>query len=121
VFWLDPTGTLNLVKEGDGNGIALSPDESVLYINNLATFALDADGAPGAEGANMVSGDGLAVDCAGNLYQSGGQILNPEGQAIGSFPAGTNMAFGGADGTTLFVVSGGSTVRAIQMNVPGIP
>jgi gluconolactonase len=121
VFWIDPQGTLALIKTGDGNGIALAPDEGHLYINNLTSFELDADGVPGTEGPNIVGGDGLAADCAGNLYTSGGQIISPAGENIGSFPGGTNMAFGGPDGTTLFVVAGGSDVRAVQMNVPGIP
>jgi gluconolactonase len=121
VFWLDPQGTLKPIGQGDGNGIALSPDERTLYVNNLGTWPLDENGVPGEQGPELVGGDGLAVDCAGNLYQSGGQILSPEGESIGSFPGGTNMAFGGPDGTLLFVVSGGSNVRALHMNVPGIP
>jgi gluconolactonase len=121
VFWIDPAGTLALIETGDGNGIALSPDESTLYVNNLGTWSLDQDGVPGAKGANLVGGDGLAADCAGNLYMSGGQIVNAQGENVGNFPGGTNMAFGGPDGSTLFVVSGGSEVRALHMNIPGIP
>ncbi len=121
VFWIDPQGTLNLIEKGDGNGIALSPDQRTLYTNNLATWPLDENGVPGAKAPKLVDGDGLAVDCAGNLYQSGGQIKNAQGQGIGNFPGGTNMAFGGPDGKLLFVVSGGSNVRALHMNVPGIP
>lgn len=121
VFWIDPQGTLKLIGKGDGNGIALSPDERTLYVNNLGTWPLDENGVPGEKGPQLVGGDGLAVDCAGNLYQSGGQILSPQGENLGSFPGGTNMAFGGPDGKLLFVVSGGSTVRALHMNVPGIP
>jgi sugar lactone lactonase YvrE len=48
-------------------------------------------------------------------------IKSAQGQGIGNFPGGTNMAFGGPDGKLLFVVSGGSNVRAVHMNVPGIP
>ena len=44
-----------------------------------------------------LSADGLAVDCAGNVYRSGGAIQSPTGDNIGSFPGGTNQAFGGAD------------------------
>lgn len=121
VFYIDPQGTLKEIGKGDGNGIALSPDQRTLYVNNLGTWPLDEEGVPGEKGDQLVGGDGLAVDCAGNLYESGGAIKNAQGQNIGNFPGGTNMAFGGPDGKTLFVVSGGSNVRAIQMNVPGIP
>jgi gluconolactonase len=121
VFYIDPQGTLKEIGKGDGNGIALSPDQRTLYVNNLGTWPLDENGVPGEKAPQMVGGDGLAVDCAGNLYESGGNIKNAEGQGIGSFPGGTNMAFGGPDGKVLFVVSGGSNVRAVHMNVPGIP
>jgi hypothetical protein len=40
---------------------------------------------------------------------------------IGTFPGGTNLSLGGADGKTLLAVGGGTTVRSIQMNVPGFP
>ena len=121
VFWIDGAGALQQVGTGDGNGIALSPDERTLYVNNLGTWPLDENGVPGAKGPQSVGGDGLAVDCAGNLYESGGQIKSAQGQGLGNFPGGTNMAFGGPDGKLLFVVSGGSNVRALHMNVPGIP
>jgi gluconolactonase len=122
IFWIDPKGTLGLIHKGDdGNGIALSPDERTLYVNNVASWALDENGVPGMQGPKIVSGDGLAADCAGNLYMNSGQIVDPQGKSVGNFPGGTNMAFGGPDGTTLFVVSGGGNVRALHMNVPGIP
>ena len=122
VFWIDPKGTLALIHKGDdGNGIALSPDERTLYVNNVASWALDENGVPGMQGPKIVSGDGLAADCAGNLYMNSGQIVNAQGQNVGNFPGGTNMAFGGPDGTTLFVVSGGGNLRALHMNLPGIP
>ena len=122
IFWIDPQGTLGLIHQGDdGNGIALSPDERTLYVNNVASWALDENGVPGLQGPKVVSGDGLAADCAGNLYMNSGQIVDPQGKNVGNFPGGTNMAFGGPDGTTLFVVSGGSSVKALHMNVPGIP
>jgi sugar lactone lactonase YvrE len=69
----------------------------------------------------FVTGDGMAVDCAGNLYLSGGSIRNPQGNSVGTFPQGTNLAFGGADGKTLLVVGGNTNVRSYAMNVPGLP
>jgi sugar lactone lactonase YvrE len=40
---------------------------------------------------------------------------------VGSYPSGTNLAFGGPDGKTLLVVGLGTQVREIQMNLPGLP
>jgi len=68
-----------------------------------------------------VTGDGMAVDCAGNVYLSGGAIRSPQGANLGTFPQATNLAFGGADGTTLLLVGSGTSVRTIAMNVPGLP
>jgi len=61
------------------------------------------------------------MDCAGNVYTSSGSIINPAGTQIGTFAGGTNLAFGGADGKTLYVVGPNTTVHSIQMNVPGLP
>ena len=62
----------------------------------------------------------MAVDCAGNLYARG-TILTAEGRNIGSYGGGTNLAFGGSDGQTLLVVGPGRGVRAVPMNLPGLP
>jgi sugar lactone lactonase YvrE len=47
--------------------------------------------------------------------------LSPAGAQIGTFPGGTNLAFGGADGKTLYVVGPGTGLHAVQMNLPGMP
>jgi sugar lactone lactonase YvrE len=62
----------------------------------------------------------MAVDCAGNLYVSG-RIYSPTRQNLGSFSGGTNLAFGGPDGTTVLVVGRGTAVQELKMNVPGLP
>jgi gluconolactonase len=129
-FYIDATGTLNLIAKLSGtqpNGIALSPDEKHLYVEEdsagVSVYDLDAQGRP-SSGPRHFTGttDGISVDCAGNLYLSGGAIVDPTGAQIGSFPGGGTMAaFGGADGTTLLVVGMGSgtSLQTVQMNVPG--
>jgi gluconolactonase len=131
-FYIDATGTLNLIAKPSGvqpNGIALSPDEKHLYVEEdsagVSVYDLDAQGGL-ASGPRHFTGttDGISVDCAGNLYLSGGAIIDPTGTQIGSFPGGGTMAaFGGADGTTLLVVGMGSgtSLQTVQMNVPGPP
>jgi gluconolactonase len=131
-FYIDPTGTLNLIAKTPGlqpNGIALSPDETRLYVEEdsagVKVYDLDRQGVPSASPRAFTgTTDGISVDCAGNLYLSGGAIISPDGSQIGSFPGGGTMAaFGGADGTTLLVVGagGGTAMYTVQMNVPGPP
>ena len=129
IFYIDPGGTLNLIAKTPGlqpNGIALSPDETHLYVEEdgagTKVFDLDATGAPSGGPRDFAGGtDGLSVDCAGNLYLAGGSIISPAGMQVGSFPGGTMGVFGGADGKTLFVVANGSPHHTVQMTVPGPP
>jgi gluconolactonase len=120
IFRIDPAGALSVIAMGSANGIALSPDERRLYVLQGGMWDLDAAGLPSNRRDLFVGGDGMAVDCAGNLYASGG-IFASTGQRIGSYGGGTNLAFGGADGRTLLVVGPGTTVRALRMNLPGLP
>jgi gluconolactonase len=131
-LYLDPTGTLNLIAQPPGlqpNGIALSPDERRLYVEEdsagVKVYDLDAKGVPSASPRPFTgTTDGISVDCAGNLYLSGGAIISPAGAQIGTFPGGGTMAaFGGADGMTLLVIGGGNGtgMQTVQMNVPGPP
>jgi gluconolactonase len=115
-----PGGAVTVLQRGGLNGIALSPDEKRLYVVGMGVFDLDGAGALSNQRAFNLGGDGIAVDCAGNIYDNGGNIRNPQGQNIGTFPGGTNMAFGGPDGKTLLVVAN-KAARIVQMNVPGLP
>jgi gluconolactonase len=123
-FRIDPAGAISLIAPGACNGIALSPDQSKLYVltfGQAAVWDLDPAGVPSNRGSMAFGGDGMAVDCAGNIYVSGG-IFTGAGQRIGAYVQdGTNLAFGGADGTTLLVVGFGQPVRELKMNVPGLP
>jgi sugar lactone lactonase YvrE len=107
---------------GPPNGVLLSSDERLLYVVGQGVWDLDPMGAPSNKRAFPLNGaDGLGLDCAGNVYLPNGTIENASGNMIGTFPGGTNLSFGGADGKTLLVVGGGTTVRSIRMNVPGFP
>jgi gluconolactonase len=114
------------------NGIAFSPDERYLYVTNWDTamkvvmrYEVAADGslqngtvffdmtsAPGEEAL-----DGMKVDRDGNLFVSGPGgvwILSPEGRHLGTIrgpelPA--NMAWGDADGRTLYLTARAGVYR----------
>ena len=121
VLRIDPAGKLTKISDGNFNGIALSPDERTLYVVRTQIWDLDAQGAPTTKRTMFQNnGDGMAVDCAGNVYVDG-KIFQPDGTQIGSWGAGTNLAFGGPDGKTVLVAGSGKTVRELKMNLPGLP
>jgi gluconolactonase len=118
---MDPAGQLSVIARGTVNGIAISPDEKRLYVVFMGVWELDDVGAPVKKaGAFPLGNDGLAVDCAGNVYDQGGNIHTAAGGAAGKFPGGTNMAFGGPEGKTMLVVSG-KGAHTVEMNLPGLP
>jgi len=126
------------------NGLAFSPDEKILYINDsrrrhIRAFNVDATWDSGLLelGSDRVFGDlggsgrgvpdGMKVDVEGNVYCTGPGgiwIINPAGEHLGTIlladKIATNLAFGGDDWTTLFITTYGELGR-IQVNVAGIP
>lgn len=111
------------------NGIALSPDEKILYVNGggkLTRYEVHSDGSV-ANGRlfidltteKMPGGtDGMKVDPAGNVFTTGPGgiwIISPAGKPLGriQLPEGrlTNLAFGDADGKTLYIVTQPSLFR----------
>jgi gluconolactonase len=129
---------------GFPNGIALSPDEKYLYLSagfkKIMRYELKADGTLGAGGV-FVEGDegivdGMKTDKAGNLYSTGGagpgvvRISSAEGKHLGSlylpFPhkeprqpvCATNVAFGDADGKSLYITACANVYR-IRTKVSG--
>jgi gluconolactonase len=121
------------------NGIALSPDEKVLYVaNSDATrklwmrYAVMPDGtlAAGRVFADVTAEkadglpDGLKVDEKGNVWATGPGgvwVFSPEGKHLGTLkPAEVpaNVAFGGPDGKTLFMTARTGLYR-IQTTVAG--
>ena len=137
VYRVSPAAQVSLIDDtfAEPNGIALSPDESVLYVadynNNVVyTFAVAADGSTSNRKsfATVTSPDGFAVDCAGNLYVASGtpgaiQVYSPTGTKLGSVTVAaslSNMAFGGNDGKTLYITAG-KALYSLDMNLPGYP
>jgi gluconolactonase len=138
VYSRTPAGEIRVV-ELDGrrpNGITLSRDQDVVYVSvesprETLAFDLADDGSLLNARQFVADGsDGMTLDCAGNLYLTGAgsvRIYAPDGAALGTIPVPgatgpdpTNVAFGGADRTTLYITGGGS-LRAVQLNIPGFP
>lgn len=142
VYRVSPGGVITLLDGSINkpNGIALSNDETWLYVGHpggMVRYAVTADltvTMPSAVfGSGLAEVDGLAMDCAGNIYvtqYSAGvvAVLNPDGIAIGTIdvaPGLTNAAFGGPEGKTLFLTAGdpaaGDAVFAVELKIPGRP
>ena len=123
------------------NGLALSPDESILYVSdtrrrNIRAYDLQANGTTALETSRTLvdlSGDepgvpdGLKVDSEGNLYCGGAgglYSIDPDGTKLGRIVHGhngtTNVAFGGSDWKTLYFTSR-SALFSIDVKIAGIP
>jgi gluconolactonase len=118
---IEPDGTVQKISSGNFNGIGLSPDEKKLYVVRTEIWDLDEEGVPSNRQTMFQNnGDGLAVDCAGNVYVDG-KIFGPNGQQVGSWGSGINLAFGGEDGKTVLVAGQGKALKELTVNVPGLP
>ena len=145
VYRYDPaTERLSVVADSFNkpNGIAFSPDESVLYITDSGANqeagsyyvnlphhirAFDV-----LEGRRLANGrlfavttpgfpDGLKVDADGRVYASafsGVQVFNPSGDLIGEIqlPGAVNFAFGGPDDNTLYIIADTAIWAAVLKN-----
>jgi|CXWL01.1.fsa_nt_gi gluconolactonase len=138
VYRLSAQGDLSVVDDSlkNPNGIALSPDESVLYVNGNAEQAVVraypiVNHVPQA-GHDLVTGllypDGMTVDCHGNLYVTEHtrqhlRVFSAKGTALATIQVDaniTNAAFGGAQGKTLYITGAGA-VWKIALDVSGSP
>jgi gluconolactonase len=141
VYRIDPDGSLHLaISEGftQPNGLAFSPDESMLYVGDsqerliwrypvqgdlsLTDRVLFVDqrgdsrrGAP----------DGMKVDTEGRLWTTGAggvSVHSSAGKYLGVFEMdehAANLTFGGADSSTLFMTAG-TSVYAVETAVRGV-
>ena len=141
VYRVSPAGAVSVVDEtiGQPNGVTLSLDEKTLFVDGdagLFSFLVMPDGSTGPKtpfgnpGAYTGS-DGMAMDCAGDLYvvhNADVAVLGPTGTELGRITitgaqAATNVAFGGADHKTLFITTLDAKpgVYQVGMSVPGMP
>lgn len=140
VYRILPNGALELLIDDFDrpNGLAFSPDESILYIDDsprrhVRAFDVRSDGTltnsrvfadmghpqPG-------SPDGMKIDEAGNLYVTGATgvwVFESDGTHLGVIvtperPA--NCAWGDDDRTSLYITARTSLYR-VRVKVPGLP
>ena len=140
VYRLAPDGKLTLLVKDLvlPNGIAFSPDEQKLYVNNseakyIAVYDVKPDGTVTNERlfADLKDAsqggvpDGLKVDLDGNVYSTGPGgvwILSPEGKVLGKISVpetATNVAWGESDRKTLYITANTSLYR-IRLKIAGV-
>jgi len=136
VYRLDvATGNVTVVQKDfdQPNGLCFAPDHQRLYIadsgkhQRVGAFPVQADGTLGKPSFWLDGGaDGIRCDVQGNLFttaRDGIRVYAPDGKHLATIacpeqPA--NCAFGGADGTTLFVTARTSLYR-LSLRVAGAP
>lgn len=138
--WKEGKLTLLAHELSGPNGIAFSPDEKHLYVGNwdaqkkvVMRYPVKADGTldkgvvffdmTAAPGEDAI--DGVKVDVKGNLYVSGPGglwILSPQGKHLGTIKGPKhphNMAWGDADGKTLYLTAQSALYR-MRLMVEGV-
>jgi len=144
VYRLSPDlGTLSLLVSDFivPNGLAFTPDEKHLYVNDsrrghIRVFELIPNGMlakhtdrvfADLRGSDPGVPDGMKVDTAGNVYCGGAggiYILDPSGKKLGrivhGYAATTNIAFGGDDWKTLYFTSR-NQLASVKLKIAGLP
>ena len=140
VFRLDPrSGALRVVSDWveEPNGLAFSPDESVLYVSDTsAALRTDGGGNHHIVAFDVVAGqdlanprvfavvnpglsDGFRVDHHGFVYtssQDSVQVYHPDGTRVGRIAVPEkvgNLVFGGPVGNELFICASSSLYRMV--------
>jgi gluconolactonase len=133
-------GKLSVVNKDFGapNGLAFSPDEKYLYVDDSFTktywrFDVQPDGtltnktllvdASSSKDAGVP--DGMKIDKQGNIYAAGPGgvwVISPDGKHLGTIrppenPA--NLAWGDADAKTLYFTAVTGLYK-LRVNIPGI-
>jgi gluconolactonase len=146
VYRIDPSGAMSVVAEGinQPNGLAFSPDESILYIvesrsvpRKILAFDVVGGKALAKKRALIDAGpkgtpDGFRVDVDGNLWCGWGMgeagldgvhVFNPDGRLIGRIDLPercANVCFGGLHRNRLFMAAS-TSLYALYVNAQGIP
>ena len=123
------------------NGLAFSPDESILFINDtrrghIRAFEVQPNGTLALATDHVFSDlrgerpgfpDGMKVDAEGNVYCGGSGgiwVMDSSGNHLGTIvhgaPATTNMGWGDEDWKTLYFTTRDSLGK-IQLKIPGVP
>jgi gluconolactonase len=144
VYRLGTDGKVTMVTRAmtKPNGLAFSPDEKILYVGQSdgqaplwRAFPVNDDGSLGegkvffdatsqARAGKRGSPDGFKVDAHGNVWATGPGgvlVISPEGKHLGTINTGdltANCAFGGADGSVLYITSNTKLCR-IQTKTKG--
>ena len=137
---VDTNGKTTLLEEemGTTNGIEVSPDEKVLYVNessqrNIWKYDLSPDGEISNKHLLIqfpdFGMDGMRCDVEGNLYvtrHGKGTVakLSPDGEVLLEVELSgkncTNVAFGGPDGRTCYVtLADRGNVEVFRVNAAG--
>lgn len=146
VFRFDPTtGALDVVSNfvEEPNGLAFSPDESVLYVSDTsAALRKDGGGHHHIVAFDVIDehtltnprifavvspglADGFRIDTRGWLYTSSAdsvQVYHPDGTQLAAIPVPEkvgNLCFGGPERDELFICASTSLYR-IRLNAHGI-
>lgn len=131
VFRFDPrSGELDALTDrlDQPNGLAFSPDESVLYVSDTSDVTREAQGGGPITAFDVIDGralanprvfhvvpggvpDGFRVDMHGNVWTSahdGIHVVAPDGRRLGRLPvpeASSNCVFGGSQADRLFITA----------------
>ena len=134
VFRVKDAGKVELLdKEVQPNGIAFTADEKTLYVGGGKIWRYDVkpDGTlTNRKELNPVGCDGMKLDKKGNIYcatssSHGVRVISPEGKHLGTIltledgEGPTNLAFGDADGKTLYITIK-RTLARIRLNAEGV-
>lgn len=140
VYRIAPDGTLHLLVDDFDrpNGLAFSPDEKLLYIDDsprrhIRVFDVTPEGSlingrlfADMQSPDKGSPDGMKIDIEGNIYCTGPGaiwIYTPAGKLLGRIippekPA--NLAWGDPDNRTLYITAI-TSLYSIRVNIPGLP
>lgn len=140
VYRLAPEGKLTLLVKDfvRPNGIAFSPDETKLYVNDsqeghIRVFDVKSDGtlengqlfAQLKDSSKNGVPDGMKVDLEGNVYSTGPGgiwVFSPSANLLGILEVpevATNLAWGDDDYKTLYITASNSLYR-IRLKIPGV-
>ena len=142
VYYVPPGGKALRVTDQAGrpNGLQLSFDETILYVNDTGgihvyAFDVQADGrlanrrifatyagrtTASTPAVPVSAADGLTLDDQGRLYaltEAGIEVVSPAGNSLGIIPVWCitrrcqNIGFGGPDKRTLYIAGGGTLIR----------